>query len=398
MRENHYNKEHFMYLKKLILFIILSLISCSFVFALDVETHMLLNYNISSKALNNFDLGIYLLDNLGLSGGDNEKFKNSTISELIRVGGKYEDKPPGTIPFIRSINHFHNPLKEPLSIAGFYGIGESAIAWSQKLPGSQKPGGYYSWRDVRGYYYAALTSAERTTRDDNFAKTFRGLGQLMHLIQDMSVPEHTRDDFHFFRAYEEFLAEKPEGIALTNWALENPISFDMNALLQPSDFAEAPVPIARLFDTRRYDGSNPEITTTPNIGLAEYTNANFVSGDTIFHQAFPYPKKSSTIILDCDFTHSRIPNKTFKRPYYIKIADGQTGGGSLCANGQDAPGYRLAGVDYLYLYREQVGFPPVIVIKPMDDYVFPIMHDCFSPAPSAIRRPCCTISSAARST
>jgi hypothetical protein len=46
------------------------------------------------------------------------------------------------------------------------------------LPGLQALGGNYSWLDVRGYYYKALTSAAVTEREANFADTFRGLGQL----------------------------------------------------------------------------------------------------------------------------------------------------------------------------------------------------------------------------
>ena len=43
----------------------------------------------------------------------------------------------------------------------------------------------------------ALTSTGNTERDKYFAETFRGLGQLMQLVTDMSVPEHTRDDGHY---------------------------------------------------------------------------------------------------------------------------------------------------------------------------------------------------------
>jgi hypothetical protein len=60
-------------------------------------------------------------------------------------------------------------------------------------------------------------------------------------------------------------------------------------------------PIVRLADTDTYDGTNPSADLT--IGLAEYTNANFFSEDTIFaaetlrpghHRFFPYPAGSDT--------------------------------------------------------------------------------------------------------
>jgi hypothetical protein len=161
--------------------------------------------------------------------------------------------------------------------------GKSAIAWSQKAPGTQSPGGYYSWYDVRGYYYNALASPDVNTRNTNFADTFRGLGQLMHLVQDMSVPEHTRDDGHYADAYEEWITDSSysgdaKRRALLTNAFAHAVFFDMTALAQPSVFgSDAPVSIANLFDTNRYDKTNPEVTIEQNIGLAEYTNANFIS-------------------------------------------------------------------------------------------------------------------------
>jgi hypothetical protein len=62
---------------------------------------------------------------------------------------------------------------------------------------TQSPYGFYSWNDVRGYFYDALTAPDQITKERKLAETFRGLGQLMHLVQDMSVPEHTRDDGHY---------------------------------------------------------------------------------------------------------------------------------------------------------------------------------------------------------
>ncbi|HSO17959.1 MAG TPA: hypothetical protein VLT88_00790 [Desulfosarcina sp.] len=61
-------------------------------------------------------------------------------------------------------------------------------------------------------------------------------------------------------------------------------------------------PTALLSDTDQYDGANP--STAISLGLAEYTNANFFSDDTIFTEArdpddphaFPYPAKAATNI------------------------------------------------------------------------------------------------------
>ncbi|MBA4369937.1 MAG: hypothetical protein C0403_20095, partial [Desulfobacterium sp.] len=128
-------------------------------------------------------------------------------------GGEKEDKPGIPIPpweYGRSINHFHDPLtnKGWFNIGGTAFIGDSSIIWSQKPRGKQYFG-EYSWHDVRYYFYKALTLQVKENRDDNFAEMFRGLGQLMHLVEDASVPDHTRNDTHV-TGYELWVDNKKE--------------------------------------------------------------------------------------------------------------------------------------------------------------------------------------------
>ena len=202
----------------------------------------------------------------------------------MRDGGRYEDKPPSSIiPYLRSINHFHNPLTNE----GLKGSWSSSIQWSQAPEGTQTPHGYYSWNDVRGYFYSALKAANKKERDDNFAATFRGLGQLMHLVQDMSVPSHTRDDVHIFYNYETWVSKQ---INLAKILTYDYIPFDPSAIGDAN--ALAPVPVANIFDTEIYTGENPEDTLRSDIGLSEFTNANFLSADTIFKD-FPHPDWSN---------------------------------------------------------------------------------------------------------
>ena len=183
-------------------------------FALETKTHQDINGYVANMTFSNgFNLNTYLKDNLGLSGGIGEVVsENKKIEEWIKLGGKYEDKPPEwySINYLRSVNHFHNPLL-PWDQAyytdwfSFCSVGHcpvSAILWAQgpqNIDSVYNPGGDWSWSQVRSYYLAALTSSIKTDRDTSFANTFRGMGQLMHLVQDMSVPEHTRNDGHVLK-------------------------------------------------------------------------------------------------------------------------------------------------------------------------------------------------------
>lgn len=309
--------------------------------ALIVETHEAINRQAASSTFNNFSLDLYLKNNLGISVGIDQPYNgNISVSDWISLGGKFEDKPPWNIPYLRSVNHFHNPLTDQ-GYSGFWGTGIfsgiSAIEWALTDVATQSTGGYYSWKDVRKYYYNALTSPIKGDRDTNFANSFRGIGQLMHLIQDMSVPDHTRDDgYHaLFAGYEEWVrdTQTPNSIVENNTilrdAFSNPVLFDPNSLATLSGTFPTPnsVPIANLFDMQKYSRPSPDPMVTVNgvIGLSEYTQANFFSPETIYplldqsgNVKFPFPALNNLVVYD-----ELVPGTTSEyRTFLKKTGDG----------------------------------------------------------------------------
>jgi hypothetical protein len=67
-------------------------------------------------------------------------------------------------------------------------------------------------------------------------------------------------------------------------------AFDPSFLTnQPSPDSRYPVPIGRLLDTTADDIGAAALGNGSGIGIAEYSNANFFSDDTIFPETFPYP-------------------------------------------------------------------------------------------------------------
>jgi hypothetical protein len=123
----------------------------------------------------------------------------------------------------------------------------------------------------------------------------------MHLVVDASVPEHTRNDEHplgpFFGNYEYWVdslhknTEAERQFVAT--FLASPVQPDTGLLDQPTNDSAAPVPVARLIDADVYDGSDPNVTLTSAIGIAEFANANFFSEDSgyrrFFSPTYPYP-------------------------------------------------------------------------------------------------------------
>jgi len=290
-------------------------------FALEKKTHEYLNQQIAQRAINQFSLDSYLKNNLGFQNGAQEplsgyseilkKQTQQRVWQWVGEGGIKEDEPEGLFRYLsntaRNNNHFHNPLAETWDKAGLdadvsvlkllfpllFGLpyplpdhikGQSSILWSQNK--NQSPGGKWSWYDAREYFYKGLTLTDKTQQDGAMANCFRALGQLMHLIQDASVPAHVRGEFHFLTFhYEKWLeamrsSNSEKDRQRFNNFIANPSLFDRSILdgspnPLPSISGFELTPIARIIDTDQYNGSNPEVTFTRPVGLAEFTNANF---------------------------------------------------------------------------------------------------------------------------
>lgn len=319
-------------------------------YPLSTSTHRSINEHISKESFADFTLNDYLKQQLGMPKGYDEKINGKEVFKWISDGGEYEDKG------IRSKNHFLNPLtNKGLYEAVFL---PSALEWSLKPVGAQGEESY-SWHDVRSYYYQALTTADKATRETNFAKTFRGMGHVMHLVQDMSVPAHTRDDQHIFgEGYETWGKEFLNEVNQVKAYRTRYFSSSGTLFLIPS-----------LFDTDQYNGTNPYITTTSStgIGLAEYANANFFSDDTIIYEEFPYPQISSE---DRHVKQYTGPQGTYNREYFLKYCTED----DYCQTNSDKEygGYLLAAVDY-YDYWRQINSLPEDEYPPipcLDENVF----------------------------
>lgn len=238
--------------------------------ALEVETHSAINKQIAQSLF----LDDYLKKQLGMGDGRDTFLNNKKVFDIIADGGVLEDN------FLRYSNHFYNPLNDQ----GLFSIFISAKDWALKPAGNQYADGQYSWFDARDYYYKALTSKDKAARDTNFAETFRAIGQVMHLIQDMSVPAHVRNDAHGL---------KGDGYEL--WAKRNiKDGTQVNAYtFQAHTPYNSSFLILNLFDTGQYDDdSNPTVTLSNSVGLSEFTNSNFLSAKTIFRH-FTYPNWSN---------------------------------------------------------------------------------------------------------
>jgi hypothetical protein len=356
----------------------------------DKTTHKYLSQYAAENSVLSKNKGDYL-KNLGFVDALDTSIKWSeekSITKWLQEGAELEDA--GNLLQLatkqsRSYNHFHDPTKQyPWTDAGlddwiflppFHTTGESSLLWAQDGANQEKfPEKDWSWMKVRDYYYLALTSSVDSDRQEYFARTFRGLGHQMHLLQDTSVPDHVRNDAHpedamfgkiSFTGNVFFESWAKNNQSIVNSFAANPIFPNVPFNVSYGDLA----PITQLFDAEVYKRTNPSATLSQ--GLAEYTNANFFSNDTLFaverysdgyRHYFPYPKKSSTDI--ANFIAGTKPPEIYINDdgiediavWISKIADGENIAHFVRPSFMTKAAYALFGEGNIYystFYRDE---------------------------------------------
>jgi hypothetical protein len=315
--------------KKILIITILTLFTLiSYSYAYDNKiTHK----DLTRQSVLYSNLGDYLKQHLGLTKGFNENIRGKQVIDWLMEGSYAEDKPP-----CRASNHFHNPLlpwgqsymsDEPELVTlwcgewfPFYSNVTWATGYYAPPPDGSKanfnnhPFKTYNWDAARLYYYLALTEKIKGFKEDYFAKLFENLGHVLHLLQDVSVPAHTRNDFrsHIFNNKNSFWGMlgldryQPfeKYVEINPWLVtaSNP---DGNF----PDFANTR--LTDFWDTNQYIGNNPSAGL--NIGLAEFSNANYFSNYTILSNGptlehnFPRPSINNAEYQICtDYQHNSL--------------------------------------------------------------------------------------------
>lgn len=328
-----------------ILILIFSLISAKYSIAWDDKvTHKDISKFAAEHSVLGKNKGDYL-KNIGFDNSLDEMIIWNGVShevfEWLRVGAELEDAGSywdAIMGRARYNNHFHDPTKL-WNVAGLNDMqsGESSLVWAQdSVKQETSIGGDWSWQKTREHYYNALTKTTDTERQTYFAQTFRGLGQQMHLIQDVSQPAHVRNDAH----PEDALLGKnyiTGDYYFETWAKNNKPTINSftstpafpQVVLNVNYYGNAPV--TQFIDTLQYLSTlTPDTSLT--WGLSEYTNSNFVSDDTIFTENllsdahyFPNPRYSA----QCYELYDEDNVQNNKTTYLRKITDNGCGGESI---------------------------------------------------------------------
>lgn len=142
------------------------------------------------------------------------RLRQKTLEQWIIDGGYSADEPETTMALV----HFHDPTnaKEPWLTDQSW-LQNDVAQWVARIPYGKNftiprisakqwafeeyqkvPGEYYlqdySFPDALRYYQQALASKDRF--DPGYGKAWRAVGETMHLVSDMTVPAHVRNDGH----------------------------------------------------------------------------------------------------------------------------------------------------------------------------------------------------------
>lgn len=148
---------------------------------------------------------------------------------------------------------------------GFNLDGTSAIDRVEGKTSGSYPYNYFAWPDTRDYFYNALTAKTKEEREHYFALTFFSLGHNLHILEDMGVPAHTRNDFLYDHIWHGLIkGSYLEGYLEAERVVEKiGRSGEILSFKRLSDFWD-----------------NNEISELQ--GFAEYVNHNFFSEGTVF--------------------------------------------------------------------------------------------------------------------
>lgn len=244
---------------------------------------------------------------------------------------------------------------------GIYSLGggfiTNSFAWASK-PGIQGPSlniafrplikvgtNSFNWPCARTYELGSLTNSSPLYRNANMANMFYALGHILHLNQDLSQPDHTRNDNHNYErgAFIENFGNK-HFQQNPQWFIPPPHDVQGWAYWQSQGFSK----LLDFWDRNEYIGStdskglsdDADGTSGKKLGLAEFSNGNFLGERALYKEVykswdkhyFPFPSKSST-----DFPGN---------PEIVTFANGKTHN-VITKTKDGVTGFRLSVLNYL---------------------------------------------------
>lgn len=258
--------------------------------------------------------------------------------EVVAFGAAEEDfSSPlncANAAWTRPFNHFFDPQHGGRALEFGGTLGHSSPNWVLEDTGSVATIGVsclaeggrpqnFSYRDAQVNLYAALTQSNPADRDTSIGLVLQTLGHVVHHVQDMAQPAHTRNEAH-----------SPINPPERAW-IETYTEAYVNASI-PTIVGNNPYPVPSFARARDFWVTSAASSPT-YVGMAEYTSQNFISQSTGFRSS------GSTVLPNPDFSLPSGQGKTFtQRDVTIRLQDGNTlSGPMLVVSGSIYDGYAL---------------------------------------------------------
>ena len=274
----------------------------------------------------------------------------------------------------RSLNHFYDPLDNiygkglsnvPTDTRDIAGTNSFAWASISNCAGYNYSGRFgvsyfggnintsntWSWQNARGYEWLGLTAANPIDRQTYLANMFRAVGQVMHLLEDCSQPQHIRNEQHLDALGELFWESRIEDwggkhVLTLNYGDGSMLDWRGAVFTKLEDF----------WDRHLYNGNRDALIAAENggqqLGLAEWCNGNFPGERHSFPEYFArYNSDGTKNIMWYPY-----PSRVTSTDYSYLLANPASGVGSLILkNGLQRQGIYLNkvgdGVQYPCISR-----------------------------------------------
>jgi hypothetical protein len=224
----------------------------------------------------------------------------------------------------RSLNHFYDPttklgLNAKIGSLHFAGLPSPLWATTYNIVDPFKYGGMnvYSWQNARAYQSNSIVNVSAAARISQAGLMFRSVGQVMHLLEDASQPQHVRNEQH--KDTWPFLpidVNTQWRSKIEDFGRENLSSLQAMGCFAPQNLdwmAAGFICVTNFWDRGLYNASSPtpleaNETGGKTLGLAEWCNGNFLTVRGSYAEypllavhggtTYPYPRIDST-----DFDH-----------------------------------------------------------------------------------------------
>jgi hypothetical protein len=263
------------------------------------EVHKAITANAAASALNNSTGFSEFLNTVSsdrplsgpLSGTNSMVFGSDQEDNVFQDEGGF-----------RSLNHFYDPLTG-LGLSNLplddrmSPFGKDSFTWASTFdcpginfwiagfPANVDKLNTHSWRNARDREWFGLTASTQTERQAALSDMFRDVGQVMHLLEDTTSPQHVRNEQHL-----PYIAPSP----IENYGGKH--ANELNYQSAMLDWKSAGFTKLEDFWNRHlYNGNAAALDADKNenpdggpdsLGLAEWCNGNFLGQRHIYAEYF----------------------------------------------------------------------------------------------------------------